>query len=68
MELRLELELKVAVAGLSLLATVQAILEHDCSAEFWVVCSRICTCFKGVCFRERLIYESTLVGQTKLLS
>ena len=38
-----------------------------CSVEFFVLCLRIFTGLKGFP-SERRIYESTLVGQTKLLS
>ena len=44
------------------------VLIAVCSAEFLVVCMRICTGFKEVSVRETYIYESTLVGETKLLS
>ena len=43
------------------------VLIEVCSVDILVACLRIGTGFKED-FLERRIYESTLVGQTKLLS
>ena len=43
------------------------VLIEVCSFDFLIACWRICTGFKGIP-SERRIYESTFVGETKMLS